>query len=205
MGLFDTWREQFVECAGFAFRIEDLRERAIRSDNPLFFNKQIGITFVKELMIQRTVFETMSSMGWSKESINMERRYELRPSKNLKRADFAIKDPEARRGRSWHYIELKSYNTSTINLDLEKLAETGSKRANRNHMLIYRTTTRKKTETGETYLLQLLKKNYKNKFKFSGPYGPIEHDFGTLVPSKYQNKYSDAVQGRCEIVLITLR
>lgn len=204
MGTFETWREQFVESAGYSLRIEDLRERAIRCDSPLSFKKQVGITYVKEPMIQRTIFEIMSSMSWEKKSLELERPYDPKASGNTARADFALKDPESKRGRTWNYIEMKKYNTDHIRGDIEKLANVGSGRSNKNHMLIYRTTSRKPGKSG-TYLLSLLKKSFPDNFHYTGPYSPVEHDFKTLVPKAYSNPYSEATSGRCEIVLVTVK
>ena len=205
MAMFDSWRRQFIEGAGYAFRIEDLRERAIRCDSPLTFNNQVGITFVKEPMIQRTLFELMSSMGWSKSSLELERPYNPDTPGNGPRADFAIKNPESRRGRTWHYIEMKKYDTVAIKGDLKKLGKEGSKRSNRNHMLIYRTTTKSPSQEGDTVLLSMIKKQFPDSFHYTGKYPPVQHDFKTLVPSRTSNPYSPATPGRCEIVLVTLR
>jgi hypothetical protein len=205
MSTFDTWREQFVESAGYSLRIEDLRERAIRCDTPLSFKKQVGITYVKEPMIQRTIFEIMSSMSWEKKSFELERPYDPKASGNTPRADFALKDPESKRGRTWNYIEMKKYNTDHIRGDIEKLANVGSGRSNKNHMLIYRTTSKNPSEKSETYLLSLLKKSFPDDFHYTGIYGPVEHDFKTLVPKKYSNPNSEATPGKCEIVLVTVK
>jgi len=205
MPVFQHWREEFVECAGYSFRIEDLRERAIRSDSPISFKKQVGITFVKEVMIQRTVFEIMSSMGWSKSSFELERPYQPKKYGNGKRADFAIKNPAAKRGNSWHYIEMKNYSTAAIRSDVDKIKIEGSKRRNSNHMVIYRTTTKPLESSGETNLLTMLKSKFPKEFHYSGAYLPIEHDFKTLVPKAFSKRYSEATGGRCEIVLVTIR
>ena len=205
MRMFDSWREQFIESAGYALRIEDLRERAIRCDTPLSFKNQVGITHVKEPMIQRTIFEIMSSMKWEKKSLELERAYDPKATGNTPRADFALKDPEAAQGRTWHYIEMKKYNTDHIRSDIAKMLEYGSGRHNKNHMLIYRTTTRPPAKNSETYLLTLLRNTFSKDFVFGGKFAPVEHDFKTLVPEKYANPYSQATPGRCEIVLVTVK
>lgn len=205
MRMFDSWREQFVESAGYALRIEDLRERAIRCDTPLSFKNQVGITHVKEPMIQRTIFEIMSSMKWEKNSLKLEKAYDSKATGNTPRADFALKDPETAQGRTWHYIEMKKYNTVHIRSDITKMLKYGSGRHNKNHMLIYRTTVQPPAENSETYLLTLLKRSFSEDFVFSGKFAPVEHDFKTLVPEKDAEPYSQATPGRCEIVLVTVK
>ncbi|MGB1354957.1 MAG: hypothetical protein ACPG60_04015 [Poseidonia sp.] len=199
----NTWKDDFIESAGFAFRLEDLRERGIRSDSPSEFKKTCGINQVKELMFQRSIYETMSTMGWNKSFWKIEYPYEKKGVS--KRADFAIRNPDGKAGQAWHYIEMKEYDTGKVKVDAAKLKQ-ASGRGSHAHMIIYDWThSIKKGVSGKTKLLEKIEGKFPETFHYSGKNAPKEHDFKTLVPKYLRNKKSDGVPGRVEIVLLTVK
>ena len=198
-----TWRDDLIESAGFAFRLEDLRERGIRSDSPAEFKKTCGIDKVREVMFQRSIYEIMSTMGWDKTFWKIEFPYEKRGVS--KRADFAIRNPNGRAGQSWHYIEMKPFDKTKVKDDAEKLKQ-ATKKGSHTHLITYDWTKKlHKGPSGKTELLEKIEKKLPKTFHRTGKYAPKEHDFKTLVPRYLRNKKSEGVPGRVEIVLLTVK
>ena len=203
------WKKALIECAGYAFRVEDLRQRFIDCDEPINLAKTPGIDNVQETMLLRSIFEAMSSMGWDRKThINLEYPYPSSPHKNPKRCDLAFKDNDkkekkASAGKSWHYVEVKKWRNSTkpIKQDLEKMTLYGTKKGRHAHMLIYAT----KPRDAKKDLMYYMKKNFENDFIFDEKSRdkPLKHEFRTLTSIDTKTQNTRVVDGFCTILLLT--
>ena len=202
------WQEDVIECAGWAMRSEDLRQRFINCDHPIDFNKTVGIEDVREEMIVRTLYECLSSMGYQRDAtIDLEKRY---PS-GRQRADLAIKG--GGRGQPWKYIEVKNYSrtqgdnpVARIKDDIYKLRNRGNwkgpgrGRKHTKYLLIYRTTP---DDLGRFVrnLKRLITERNISKWNNLLVIGSMKmHKFKTLCT--YNNEVH---HGDCEIALIRVR
>jgi hypothetical protein len=205
-----VWKKALIECSGYAFRVEDLRQRFIDCDEPSNLSKTPGIDNVLETMLLRSIFEAMSSMGWDRKThIDMEKSYPRSPHKNPKRCDLAFKDIDKKskkgsKGKSWHYVEVKKWKNTTKPIldDLKKMTLYGTKKGRHAHMLIYHT----RGKENKNDLLYFMKKNFEKEFIFDmkDPDKPLEHEFRTLTKiTDSKTKEIKVSDGLCTILLLT--